>query len=217
MSRRPGQRPADRWSRQARRDAAPPRTPGRGAQARRRRGTTSTDPMPSDRDWGPVLAAWEGWASDEEIRHRGSSGGAVTALADFALSSGAADGGRAYRGPRGRSATERGGDQPRPRRPIEGRGLALTRRRKSRRKPRGPSPGETRTSPSSASPAMLPRPTRRCRPTRRWHRRFPLPSAIFCAGRAEPGGHRPPARPAWRAEGRQPGGFCAIAGRAGRA
>jgi len=45
-----------------------------------------------DRDWGPVLAAWEGWASDEEIRHRGSSGGAVTALADFALSSGAADG-----------------------------------------------------------------------------------------------------------------------------
>jgi coenzyme F420 hydrogenase subunit beta len=40
-----------------------------------------------------VLAAWEGWASDDEIRHRGSSGGAVTALAAFALSnSGAADG-----------------------------------------------------------------------------------------------------------------------------
>ncbi|MGP1358415.1 Coenzyme F420 hydrogenase/dehydrogenase, beta subunit C-terminal domain [Roseicyclus sp.] len=45
-----------------------------------------------DRDWGPVLAAWEGWAADDEIRHRGSSGGAVTALAAFALSSGAADG-----------------------------------------------------------------------------------------------------------------------------
>jgi coenzyme F420 hydrogenase subunit beta len=45
-----------------------------------------------DDDWGPVLAAWEGWASDDEIRHRGSSGGAVTALAAFALESGAADG-----------------------------------------------------------------------------------------------------------------------------
>jgi len=45
-----------------------------------------------DEDWGPVLAAWEGWASDDEIRHRGSSGGAVTALALHALSSGAAEG-----------------------------------------------------------------------------------------------------------------------------
>jgi coenzyme F420 hydrogenase subunit beta len=45
-----------------------------------------------DRDWGPVLAAWEGWAQDDEIRHRGSSGGAVTALALFALASGLAQG-----------------------------------------------------------------------------------------------------------------------------
>lgn len=45
-----------------------------------------------DRDWGPVLAAWEGWAADPGIRHRGSSGGAVTALATFALSSGEAGG-----------------------------------------------------------------------------------------------------------------------------
>ncbi|NKX43584.1 coenzyme F420 hydrogenase [Roseibacterium sp. KMU-115] len=45
-----------------------------------------------DADWGPVLATWEGWAADDEIRHRGSSGGAVTALAGFALESGAADG-----------------------------------------------------------------------------------------------------------------------------
>lgn len=45
-----------------------------------------------DRDWGPVLAAWEGWASDPDIRHKGSSGGAVTALATFALESGRADG-----------------------------------------------------------------------------------------------------------------------------
>jgi len=45
-----------------------------------------------DADWGPVMATWEGWATDDEIRHRGSSGGAVTALAAFALESGAADG-----------------------------------------------------------------------------------------------------------------------------
>ncbi|ROU04331.1 Coenzyme F420 hydrogenase/dehydrogenase, beta subunit C-terminal domain [Histidinibacterium lentulum] len=45
-----------------------------------------------DEDWGPVLAAWEGWASDDEIRHRGSSGGAVTALALHALATGTADG-----------------------------------------------------------------------------------------------------------------------------
>lgn len=48
-------------------------------------------PNPRDeieRDWGPVLATWEGWATDEDIRHRGSSGGAVTALALFALSQG---------------------------------------------------------------------------------------------------------------------------------
>ncbi len=45
-----------------------------------------------DGDWGPVLAAWEGWAADPEIRHRGSSGGAVTALGLHALASGAANG-----------------------------------------------------------------------------------------------------------------------------
>lgn len=45
-----------------------------------------------DRDWGPVLAVWQGWAADAEIRHRGSSGGAVTALALFALQSGLARG-----------------------------------------------------------------------------------------------------------------------------
>ena len=41
-----------------------------------------------DRDWGPVLAAWQGHAADAEIRHRGSSGGAATVLALFALHSG---------------------------------------------------------------------------------------------------------------------------------
>lgn len=42
--------------------------------------------------WGPVRAAWEGWAEDPEIRHRGSSGGAVTGLGLYALESGYADG-----------------------------------------------------------------------------------------------------------------------------
>ncbi|MDG1459313.1 MAG: Coenzyme F420 hydrogenase/dehydrogenase, beta subunit C-terminal domain [Pseudoprimorskyibacter sp.] len=45
-----------------------------------------------DQTWGPVLAAWEGHATDSEIRHRGSSGGAGTALALFMLQSGKAGG-----------------------------------------------------------------------------------------------------------------------------
>lgn len=35
--------------------------------------------------WGPVLEIWEGYAADEEICHKGSSGGAVTALALFCI------------------------------------------------------------------------------------------------------------------------------------
>jgi coenzyme F420 hydrogenase subunit beta len=46
----------------------------------------------TDRAWGPVLAVWQGHAVDPEIRHRGSSGGAVTALALFAMQSGLARG-----------------------------------------------------------------------------------------------------------------------------
>ena len=45
-----------------------------------------------DEAWGPVLSAWEGWASDPETRFRGSSGGAVTALSEFALAQGVASG-----------------------------------------------------------------------------------------------------------------------------
>lgn len=45
-----------------------------------------------DQAWGPVLATWEGWAGDVDVRHRGSSGGAVTALSQFALASGLASG-----------------------------------------------------------------------------------------------------------------------------
>ena len=45
-----------------------------------------------DAAWGPVLSAWEGWAVDPDIRYKGSSGGAVTALSAFALSSNTAKG-----------------------------------------------------------------------------------------------------------------------------
>jgi coenzyme F420 hydrogenase subunit beta len=37
------------------------------------------------RAWGPVLDVWEGSAADADIRYRGSSGGAATALALFCL------------------------------------------------------------------------------------------------------------------------------------
>ena len=36
-------------------------------------------------EWGPVLEVWEGHAADPEIRYKGSSGGAATALALFCL------------------------------------------------------------------------------------------------------------------------------------
>ena len=35
--------------------------------------------------WGPILEVWEGFATDSEIRYKGSSGGAATALALFCL------------------------------------------------------------------------------------------------------------------------------------
>lgn len=37
--------------------------------------------------WGPVLEVWEGFAADEEIRFKGSSGGAITALSLSAINS----------------------------------------------------------------------------------------------------------------------------------
>ena len=42
--------------------------------------------------WGPVLAVYEGYATDETVRWRGSSGGATTALSLFAVESGRAEG-----------------------------------------------------------------------------------------------------------------------------
>ena len=37
--------------------------------------------------WGPIISVWEGYSVDSEIRYAGSSGGAATALALFALES----------------------------------------------------------------------------------------------------------------------------------
>lgn len=42
--------------------------------------------------WGPVLEVWEGYAADETIRFRGSSGGGVTALSLWALEHGGMEG-----------------------------------------------------------------------------------------------------------------------------
>ena len=39
---------------------------------------------------GPVLGCWEAWATDPEVRHRGSSGGALTALSSWLLATGEA-------------------------------------------------------------------------------------------------------------------------------
>jgi coenzyme F420 hydrogenase subunit beta len=42
--------------------------------------------------WGPVLELWEGYASDPEIRHAGSSGGVATALGLYCLEAGGMSG-----------------------------------------------------------------------------------------------------------------------------
>ncbi|MCA9296078.1 MAG: Coenzyme F420 hydrogenase/dehydrogenase, beta subunit C-terminal domain [Phycisphaerales bacterium] len=49
------------------------------------------DPALRD-EFGPVLGVWEGGASDQAVRHQGSSGGVITALAAFGLDSGRAKG-----------------------------------------------------------------------------------------------------------------------------
>lgn len=50
------------------------------------------DGAPYGGEWGPVLALYECWATDPDVRHRGSSGGVVSALAAHAATSGAAVG-----------------------------------------------------------------------------------------------------------------------------
>lgn len=41
--------------------------------------------------WGPILEIWEGYANDDEVRFRGSSGGAATALAMYGIEQGGAN------------------------------------------------------------------------------------------------------------------------------
>ena len=53
---------------------------------------TAAGDAPCVKEWGSVLEIWEGHAADPDMRWRGSSGGAVTALAAFALESGEAEG-----------------------------------------------------------------------------------------------------------------------------
>lgn len=43
------------------------------------------NPTPADREYGPTLEIWEGYAADPELRHRGSSGGVLSALALWCL------------------------------------------------------------------------------------------------------------------------------------
>ncbi|MCM3660811.1 Coenzyme F420 hydrogenase/dehydrogenase, beta subunit C-terminal domain [Georgenia satyanarayanai] len=47
---------------------------------------------PLNGEWGPVLALYECWSTDPDVRHRGSSGGVATALAAHAVTSGRASG-----------------------------------------------------------------------------------------------------------------------------
>lgn len=67
-----------------------------GAGAGPKPAPASTTPLPAEspcsKEWGSVLEIWEGHAADPAMRWRGSSGGAVTALAAFALESGVAEG-----------------------------------------------------------------------------------------------------------------------------
>jgi coenzyme F420 hydrogenase subunit beta len=46
----------------------------------------------ADHEFGPTLEIWEGWASDPEIRHKGSSGGLLSALSLYCLEAGLYDG-----------------------------------------------------------------------------------------------------------------------------
>jgi coenzyme F420 hydrogenase subunit beta len=66
--------------------------PGVGSGPRPELQAARPDGAPCATEWGTVLEIWEGHAADPEMRWRGSSGGAATALATFAIESGYADG-----------------------------------------------------------------------------------------------------------------------------
>jgi coenzyme F420 hydrogenase subunit beta len=46
----------------------------------------------ADHEFGPTLEIWEGWASDPDVRFRGSSGGLLSALSLYCLEAGGFDG-----------------------------------------------------------------------------------------------------------------------------
>lgn len=50
--------------------------------------TQDSDKTNKDPDLGPVVEIWEGHATDDELRHRGSSGGVLTALALWCIEKG---------------------------------------------------------------------------------------------------------------------------------
>lgn len=56
--------------------------PGRRVGARRPVGSTRHPTL------GPIVSSWEVWAADPAIRHRGSSGGALTALSSWLVETG---------------------------------------------------------------------------------------------------------------------------------
>ncbi|PZF75262.1 coenzyme F420 hydrogenase [Aestuariivirga litoralis] len=66
--------------------------PGAGSGPRPTPASPPPEGAPSSAEWGNVLEIWEGHATDPEMRWRGSSGGVVTALAAFAIDTGAAEG-----------------------------------------------------------------------------------------------------------------------------
>lgn len=45
----------------------------------------SAFPLNFQKEWGPVVGLWEGYAEDPEIRYKGSSGGVLTALSLYCL------------------------------------------------------------------------------------------------------------------------------------
>lgn len=56
--------------------------PGRRVQSPRPAGATIHPTL------GPILSAWSAWAADTDIRHRGSSGGTLTALVTWLIETG---------------------------------------------------------------------------------------------------------------------------------
>lgn len=54
--------------------------------------SSALEGAPFGGEWGPVQALYECWASDPAVRHRGSSGGVVSALAAHSVTSGTAVG-----------------------------------------------------------------------------------------------------------------------------